>query len=97
MYQVNIKVQLELLDEENFSADWIRGAIQDSLMEADGEKITKFLVVSFPILENIYTREKPPPKVPELSNNTTTITSQGPESPQYSFFADANWDGRNNT
>ena len=85
MYQVNIKLQLELLEEENFSADWIRGAIQDSLMEADGEKITKFLVASLPIVE---TRITP---VEKEYSNKTTITSQGP------FFAEANWDGRNNT
>ena len=84
MYQVNIKLQLELLEEENFSADWIRGAIQDSLMEADGEKITKFLVASFPIVEACIT------PVETEHSNKTTITSQGP------FFADANWDGRDN-
>ena len=90
MYQVNIKVQLELLDKYNdIDESWIEEAIQDSLLSAEGEKITKFLVASFPILEVKPTREKPPPKPPELSNKTTTITSQGP------FFADANWDGRN--
>ena len=95
MYQVNIKLQLELLDQDNFNADWVKEAIQDSLMEADGEKITKFLVASFPILEVKPTREKPPPKPPELSNKTT-ITSQD-SAPEYPFFAESNWDGRNNT
>jgi hypothetical protein len=97
MYQVNIKIQLELLDKyDDIDESWIEEAIQDSLLTAEGEKITKFLVAHVPILEVKRTREKPPPKPPELSNKTT-ITSHGPESPQYSFFADANWDGRNNT
>tara|TARA_B100000809_G_scaffold46309_1_gene40746 strand:- start:893 stop:1183 length:291 start_codon:yes stop_codon:yes gene_type:complete len=96
MYQVNIKVQLELLDKYNdIDESWIEEAIQDSLLSAEGEKITKFLVASFPILEVKPTREKPPPKPPELSNKTT-ITSQD-SAPEYPFFAESNWDGRNNT
>ena len=84
MYQVNIKVQLELLDNGG-DLDWIKNAIQESLLESEAEKITKFLVASFPIVEACIT-----PVEKEYSNKTT-ITSQGP------FFAEANWDGRNNT
>jgi hypothetical protein len=83
MYQVNIKVQLELLDNGG-DLDWIKNAIQESLLESEAEKITKFLVASFPIVE---TRITP---VETEHSNKTTITSQGP------FFADANWDGRDN-
>ena len=84
MYQVNIKVQLELLDNGG-DLDWIKNAIQESLLESEAEKITKFLVASLPIVE---TRITP---VEKEYSNKTTITSQGP------FFAEANWDGRNNT
>ena len=83
MYQVNIKVQLELLDNGG-DLDWIKNAIQESLLESEAEKITKFLVASFPIVEACIT-----PVETEHSNKTTN-TSQGP------FFADANWNGRDN-
>ena len=42
MRQVDVRIQLELLDEDGFNADWIEEAIQDCLMEADGERIIKF-------------------------------------------------------
>ena len=82
MYQVNIKVQLELLDNGG-DLDWIKNAIQESLLESEAEKITKFLVASFPIVETCLT------PVEEEYSNKTTITSQGP------FFADADGVYRN--
>ena len=42
MRQVDVRIQLELLDEDGFNADWIEETIQDCLMEADGERIIKF-------------------------------------------------------
>ena len=42
---VNLKLQLELLDEDDFNTDWIKEAIEDSLQEAEGERITKFKVI----------------------------------------------------
>ena len=45
MRTVNLKLQLELLDEDDFNTDWIKEAIEDSLQEAEGERITKFKVI----------------------------------------------------
>lgn len=42
---VNLKLQLELLDEDDFNTNWIKEAIEDSLMEADGERIIEFKVI----------------------------------------------------
>ena len=51
MKTVNLKLKLELLDEDDFNTNWIKEAIEDSLMEADGERIIEFKVIP----ESFYT------------------------------------------
>ena len=51
MRTVTIKLNIELMDEDDFNTDWIKEAIEDSLMEADGERIIEFKVIP----ESFYT------------------------------------------
>ena len=52
MREVSIRIKLELIDEDPFSAEWIEEAVEDFLFLDQGEKVSQFTVEqpSIPII-----------------------------------------------
>ena len=42
MRQIDVRIQLELIDEDPFNAEWIEQAVEDVMFLDQGERITKF-------------------------------------------------------
>ena len=58
MRQVDVRIQLELIDEDPFNAEWIEQAVEEVLFLDQGERIIKFESSSpdCPIVDNHPTR-----------------------------------------
>ena len=54
MRQVDVRIQLELIDEDPFNAEWIEQAVEEVLFLDQGERITKFesSSPSCPVVDN---------------------------------------------
>ena len=83
MRQVDVRIQLELIDEDPFNAEWIEQAVEDFLFLDQGERITKFESNSpnCPIVDNWPTTEHDESDELEAVK-TVTIT---PSTPRYKF------------
>ena len=54
MRQIDVRIQLELMDEDPFNAEWIEQAVEDVMFLDQGERIIKFESSSpdCPIVDN---------------------------------------------
>ena len=62
MRQIDVRIQLELIDEDPFNAEWIEQAVEDVMFLDQGERIIKF--------------ETSSPSCPVVDNNPNTVSQQ---------------------
>ena len=79
MRQIDVRIQLELIDEDPFNAEWIEQAVEDVMFLDQGERIIKFESSSpdCPIVDNHPTRHDESDEI-EL-DKVYTITSSTPQ------------------
>ena len=79
MRQVDVRIQLELIDEDPFNAEWIEQAVEEILFLDQGERITKFesSSPSCPVVDNWPTTQHDESDEIELGK-TYTVTSSTP-------------------
>ena len=83
MRQVDVRIQLELMDEDPFNAEWIEEAIHDFLFIEEGERVIKFesSSPSCPIVDNHPTEHDESDEI-EM-DKTYTITTSTPYPPRW--------------